>query len=505
MTANGRYCAVAYLLGGLTACFHHHHARPTVVDARTAMGHRLFGQPVVPACSAFQTSGHRTRRRLGILLGSRGCEAVSLFVSLGLPCINAQPFFDPSRPHMYSLPCWVQLLQLAGVDMQHLAQCMLGADYTKMSSLVHFGVDLSDAPTKCQHSDQRWKLIPSGQVVVRPHPPLQGKIRAVPESEWIDDMWYRQPEADAPFLTRATASYPSAFNRYLATKLIHGIVNWWRASRSVAVAPLAAPPSEIPIVNMDRGNINFRTPLSLTNASEAPPKCPALGGMRSPIEACVALPSIGHAGRAVRASVVPLLRDQPDLLNRCLSAIGSEDPQAGPTAAQCAGGRQVIWEALRSTDANSCEGLWSTDEANPDLPTPPQYTLLEAWRRVAGDPEVHVHDWCRHGAPAGIAVEIPTCGVFPLAEPDPELIEPHEVPACDSPEEFVNYTGIDDDPDAAEAIFKLRDASPAQVRECRNWQTVIDLVGCVPVVSKVGIVKRIIAGKVKKRVIVDSK
>jgi len=39
--------------------------------------------------------------------------------------------------------------------------------------------------------------------------------------------------------------------------------------------------------------------------------------------------------------------------------------------------------------------------------------LVEAYVRVAEDPEVHFADWLRNGAPTGVAREIVSCGIFP--------------------------------------------------------------------------------------------
>ena len=42
--------------------------------------------------------------------------------------------------------------------------------------------------------------------------------------------------------------------------------------------------------------------------------------------------------------------------------------------------------------------------------------IIEAWVTRGNDPEVHVSDWIRRGAPLGIESPIPTAGIFPPAE-----------------------------------------------------------------------------------------
>ena len=475
---------------------------------RAGSGPELYGLKTL-------TAADKEKVQLGTLLATRSCEAMGLFIDMQLPCLNEQPANqeEADRAHMYKLECWRALLQRAEVKCQRLVQCMLGGEFTKPSDLVHFGVDLEDAPAKCTHPAIPWRLVPTGQTVVRPHPPLQGKLKAVRAADWTSSMRRAIPAANAPFLTKATASYPSGFNRYLAKKLIHAVLNRRRDQQKADVVEAQCRSQQPAVtqaghgrINMDQGKLNFATPMSLANSCQPlDPADMAIGGLRNPYRSIEDSRSTVWAGSLIRQALSPLLCDNEDLMTACLQAVGNPDADAGPTLAHCEGGRQVMWEALRKHAPQACEGLVA-DEPDPDIPTPVFYTLLEAWRRAAQDPEAHVYDWLRQGAPAGISMDIPTCGIFPPArDTSEEHLDFSELQPCGSPDEFTNYAGIEDDPDAAEAIFKLRDARPSRVKEFRNWNQVVKYLGCTPVLSKVGIVKREIAGRVKKRVIVDSK
>eukprot|EP00972_Heterocapsa_arctica_P113875 16439560-Heterocapsa_arctica.AAC.1 len=58
------------------------------------------------------------------------------------------------------------------------------------------------------------------------------------------------------------------------------------------------------------------------------------------------IPRAAIVGRAVRANLEALLAASPNLLKRCLGAIGSKIPGGGPTDAQLVIVRQAIFAAL---------------------------------------------------------------------------------------------------------------------------------------------------------------
>ena len=77
--------------------------------------------------------------------------------------------------------------------------------------------------------------------------------------------------------------------------------------------------------------------------------------------------------------------------------------------------------------------------------------MLQTWASSACDPTLSVVGWLFAGAPAGIALDTAV-----LDKLLPRVSEKHEEPFLDceamDPEEFVNYTGVDENNDVAEMI-----------------------------------------------------
>jgi hypothetical protein len=49
--------------------------------------------------------------------------------------------------------------------------------------------------------------------------------------------------------------------------------------------------------------------------------------------------------------------------------------------------------------------------------------LVEGFIKAAGDPEAHLVGWLREGAPTGVMVEIPSCGIFPKVDKPVQAFE----------------------------------------------------------------------------------
>ena len=135
-----------------------------------------------------------------------------------------------------------------------------------------------------------------------------------------------------------------------------------------------------------------------------------------------------------------------------------------------------------------------------DMPTPVNYRFLKVWRAHAGDPDDQPEVWFKDGAPAGIEEQPLESGVFPTNEP--EDLEDADGLVVDE-DDFSNCPGVEYDDDAWEEVQRL--AGLHRLAECATWGDVCKLVDGQPVLSKIGMIKKLSAGKVKKRLIVDSK
>lgn len=85
------------------------------------------------------------------------------------------------------------------------------------------------------------------------------------------------------------------------------------------------------------------------------------------------------------------------------------------------------------------------------LPLDPE--IIEAWVAKGNDPEIHVSDWIRRGAPLGIESPIPTVGIFPPAEASnmdfPGQQELEDAAAQMSKGCLTNYSSVQDNVEEA--------------------------------------------------------
>jgi hypothetical protein len=126
--------------------------------------------------------------------------------------------------------------------------------------------------------------------------------------------------------------------------------------------------------------------------------------------------------------------------------------------------------------------------------------LLNAWRTRAGVPDDQVEEWFRTGAPAGLSANPLPRGIFPPATEAEGLEEFCLESLISDPESFLNSHGIDDDEHALAEIQGLRGQGLIE-----DYESVVEQVQAKPSLSKVGVLEKISSGKVKRRVIVDSK
>ena len=172
--------------------------------------------------------------------------------------------------------------------------------------------------------------------------------------------------------------------------------------------------------------------------------------------------------------------------------MGSEDPDAGPDEDVCHQARLCIAEAL-----NDGLGPFEMPIYQSDMPTTVYGGLLARWAAAARDPDLEAASWFENGAPAGLDIHIPACGIFPeqsLEHDDPSALIDLQDDSC-----FANYEGIEDNDDAATAIFGLRDKD--MIQEFASLDDVKSYLGETPILSKVGAIKR---PSGPDRIIVDS-
>ena len=146
--------------------------------------------------------------------------------------------------------------------------------------------------------------------------------------------------------------------------------------------------------------------------------------------------------------MLELLDASPSLLNRCISAIGSDSSEAGPTDAElelCRRAMNIVLEAKSLDPVRN-------GRVNTDL----RADIIGAWRCLANDSDDQPEHWLQHGTPAGIRVDPASRDIFPIYTPeDNELPDDPELLAA-SPHMFQNYSGIEDDEDVMTELMMAK-------------------------------------------------
>jgi hypothetical protein len=130
--------------------------------------------------------------------------------------------------------------------------------------------------------------------------------------------------------------------------------------------------------------------------------------------------------------------------------------------------------------------------------------LLEAWRKQAKDPDFAVTRWLAGWAPAGIVHQPEACGIFP------DIDEEAEMPYSElqgNIDNFNNYAGVDENPIATDEIeLRLMQGHLKAFDTALELQDFVGATTALPVIlSKIGIITKLRAGKMKHRMILDTK
>ena len=136
-----------------------------------------------------------------------------------------------------------------------------------------------------------------------------------------------------------------------------------------------------------------------------------IGGMRNPYKSLKKMTILQEAGNDMARAWNALVKDMPQALEAART-YGSERCELDP---------QVLDEWV--TRLNSM--MKATTPTDVDLKgkyqfrSPLKPELWEAWQKFSKDPEKHIADWARFGAPLGMGAQIPRSnGVFPPVEYD---------------------------------------------------------------------------------------
>ena len=202
-----------------------------------------------------------------------------------------------------------------------------------------------------------------------------------------------------------------------------------------------------------------------------------LGGLRSCRRVRLRMPVSCARGLMIRRALENVLTKIPGLESRCLRALGSDMDEAGPTAQDLATARAALADLL--------PGAGPAPPWNDHFPSPVDHVLLAALRSWISDPDDQPEKWLRFGAPAGLA--------SPAFDPC-DLFVDEDV--------FTNYAGVDQDKVAQVEVLDLHRRGLLEAFD--SIEEVQNYLGQKPLLSKVGVLTKLVGDKVKKRVIVDS-
>ena len=243
---------------------------------------------------------------------------------------------------MFLLPEFSKLIATNGVKLYELHQCKLGCDFKKPTQLI--GTVKYCHDFECDHPKQWFREVPSGRWIFAAHPPLAGKFKAVPASQWRESFRRWRPTPGQPFLTKSTANYPKEMNHALAVDLVNAAIGHvtHRLKREVdsvgeraKLRKLSCFPGEEVQHSVDRqrrsvgeATVQFTTPLKGqgTAASDKQhQERQAIGGLRNPARAARQVGgAMREVGAAIRAALEGYIRARPKLAAHCVSAIGTD-------------------------------------------------------------------------------------------------------------------------------------------------------------------------------------
>ena len=214
-----------------------------------------------------------------------------------------------------------------------------------------------------------------------------------------------------------------------------------------------------------------------------------------------ALPGLAAVGGRVYSAINKLMRSIPGCADECLRNLG-QDTDAGPGEALTTRAREALGQVL------GVQNLEPPPAGDPGPSTPVRSALLIAWAEQAQDPDVTAARWFEEGAPGGLDAALPPSGVFPpLLRPD-EAVPKESLRFAEEAEAeaFVNYETIegDDEAEVAEELEKHEQLS--RLATFDDWPSLLSyLEDQRPVLSKLGLVVKVRAGKRKLRIILDAK
>ena len=165
----------------------------------------------------------------------------------------------------------------------------------------------------------------------------------------------------------------------------------------------------------------------------------AIGGMRNPHSALKRLTKVAEVGKDIARLWRRFAVNNPRVLE-VAKAYGSQE--CGPDEEIARRWKEELKEFLKVTTSKEI-----VLKEKIEFRSPLDADMWAAWQRKSADPERHLAEWARQGAPLGMSCAIPESnGVFPKTEDSADL---EEAPALELQAKLKNYTSVYEDLEGA--------------------------------------------------------
>ena len=220
-----------------------------------------------------------------------------------------------------------------------------------------------------------------------------------------------------------------------------------------------------------------------------------IGGLRHLRETMQKLSVVNGVGGRVYVALKQLLEENPKYIERALKKIGSKEETAID---------KDICEAAEKQIRKVLEPLSPEFKAPvAKEASPVNLSLLALWVSASKDPDDQPTEWIAEGAPAGLRHPIVDRGIFPTYAEDEDVPEGDPEDLSTPFAEFANYAGVEEDVDVAKEMARI--LKKEYVLRFATIEEATAYLGEAPVLSKIGVIKKKRGGKVKSRLVVDTK
>ena len=220
----------------------------------------------------------------------------------------------------------------------------------------------------------------------------------------------------------------------------------------------------------------------------------AIGGMRNPTQSVKRLAIVRDTGKRMWTWWAEFVESHPECLDVAMKYGQAENCFNEDLVQQW---RQVLKDHFTKIPD---EDRTLVTKENWEFNSPLDADLWEQWQRESKDPEVHLADFARRGAPMGMEVEIPESGVFPPSlEEDTTLTDPAE--EFENLRWVKNYSSVRDQ--QSEATIEIERYLEKGFVKRMKWSWIETRFGRGTCSKMALIVKQKTDGSTKRRIVLD--